>query len=284
MDWHMAIERNREALKRVLAMLVAMAGTGAGFTSPLWGGRPSSDGRVGVIDKSLSQPDALHRPEGDVIPAPQTLPRHLHRAVLRLLRPAEAAARRLIVVAAREIVVTLPPVRPHRPKPEPVAPFLHRLGIAVVMPSAGRQAAEATRPARPRPAPSLPLIDPIRLPRPGRHVPVHEAPRISFPGATARRPLPPPPTPDDPLDATRLGLRLRALASALDDLPKHARRFARWRARRNRAVAGGRPRRLSPLRPGRPPGWSRRSGREVHEILADLHWFAREALARPDTS
>jgi hypothetical protein len=34
MDWNAAIERNREALKRVLAMLVAMAGI-AGFTSPL---------------------------------------------------------------------------------------------------------------------------------------------------------------------------------------------------------------------------------------------------------
>ena len=115
-------------------------------------------------------------------------------------------------------------------------------------------------------------------------MPAHKAPRISFPGATDRRPRPLPPTPDDPLDATRLGLRLRALASALDDLPKHARRFARWRARRDRAVAAGRVRRLSPLRPGRPPGSSRRSGWEVHEILADLQWFAREALERPDTS
>ena len=32
-----------------------------------------------------------------------TLPRHLHRAILRLLRPAEAAARRLIIVAARNL-------------------------------------------------------------------------------------------------------------------------------------------------------------------------------------
>jgi hypothetical protein len=61
MDWNAAIEKNREALKRVLTMLVAMAGLAGGAT----------------------------------------LPRHLHRAVLRLLRPAEAAARRLVIVAAR---------------------------------------------------------------------------------------------------------------------------------------------------------------------------------------
>ncbi len=32
----------------------------------------------------------------------------IHRAVLRLLRPAEAAARRLVVVAARDVVIELP--------------------------------------------------------------------------------------------------------------------------------------------------------------------------------
>src|SRR5690606_31290223 len=67
MDWDAAIEKHREALKRVLAGLLVMAGF------------------VGS--------------------SPATLPRHLHRAVLNLLRPAEAAVRRLVIVAARGIVV-----------------------------------------------------------------------------------------------------------------------------------------------------------------------------------
>ena len=50
----------------------------------------------------------------------------------------------------------------------------------------------------------------------------------------------------------------------------------------NRAV------RISPLRPGRPPGLSaanrRRPAHEIHEVLADVHYFAREALKGPDTS
>ncbi|MCV3242840.1 hypothetical protein [Mesorhizobium sp. ZC-5] len=86
MDWTAAIEKNREALKRILAALVAMAGlAGAdpGFPSPLRGG----------------------------VRGGGTLPRHLHRAVLRLLRPAEAATRRLIIVAARGIIVPPPPPR-----------------------------------------------------------------------------------------------------------------------------------------------------------------------------
>ena len=40
MDWNLAIERNREALKRILAMLVAMAGL-TGGPHPAGAGRPS---------------------------------------------------------------------------------------------------------------------------------------------------------------------------------------------------------------------------------------------------
>ncbi|MEO4001272.1 hypothetical protein [Mesorhizobium sp. CAU 1732] len=252
MDWTAAIERNGQALRRVLAMLVALAGLGA-----------AQDGRP-------------------------TLPRHLHRAVLRLLRPVEAAARRLIVIAARGLVVTLSPARPRKPRPKPVAPLLRSLGIAVVMPSADRLSARPAAAPKPRAARAhvLPLLDPIRLPRTSRarRVPAHAAPRICVPGATARHRLPLPPSPDDVLDATRLGLRLDAIASVLDDLPKHARRLARWRARRDRRSADGRPCRLSPLKPGGPPGFSRPPARDVDEILADLHHFAIEALAPPDTS
>ena len=56
MDWNMAIERNREALKRILATLVAMAG-GAAFASPWWGGRREASG--GVAPSPLPPPDGL---------------------------------------------------------------------------------------------------------------------------------------------------------------------------------------------------------------------------------
>jgi hypothetical protein len=267
MDWNAAIERNGQALKRVLAMLVAMVRSGP---------------RSGTESQRFGFPSE-RTPE--VIAegwAPQTLPRHLHRAVLRLLRPAEAAVRRLIIVAAHGLVVTLPPARPRKPAANP-APC--SFGIAAVMPSAGFARLAAGRTANGR-THVLPLFDPMRLPGRARlrFVPAHAAPRISVPGATARHRLPPPPTPADPLDATRLGLRLDALAAALDDLPKHARRFARWRARQSRSSAANRPRRLSPLKPGRPPGYRLRPTHEIHGILADLHHFAREVLTPPDTS
>jgi hypothetical protein len=282
MDGGAAIESNREALKRILAMLVAMAGLGGGAA---------------------------------------TLPRHLHRAVLRLLRPAESAARRLIIAAARGLVVKLPP--PRKPRPKAMDPLLRSFGIAVVMSPAdlAKAAAAARRAAaaaRPRilslskgslSKGSLSLLDPLRRPFRirRRYVPAHAAPRILFPGITEPFSLPPPPSPDDPVNAARLSLRLAALAAALDDLPGHARRFARWKAARDAAgaqskdhdirrnePAPGRIRRISPLRSGRPPGGrlSRydptathpRKIREVDEILAHAHALAIYALKASDTS
>jgi hypothetical protein len=314
MDWNLAIERNTEALKRILAMLAAMAGLRGQFTFfPQEGALPQAEAPA---EKSK------------LSPAP-TLPRHLHRAVLRLLRPAEAATRRLIIVAARGLVV--PPPSPSRQRKAKPAPTILRNGIGtgIVMPRGvllpppppltpprkgeGDSETSATpsplrggvrgRDASARPL-ALPLFD--RLPRwnirPRRPV-AKSVPRISVPGYSTPFPILPRrlPMPNDPLDAARLGRRLAALASALDDLPRQAKRFARWRARRDAALAQDRnrdaaaaqigephrrskPQRLWPLRPGRPPGWQRRSRDEIHEILKDLHGLAFDVLEGCDTS
>ena len=114
MDGTLAIDKNLQALKRILAGLVAMAGLGAS---------PREDARQGKAEP-LADPG-----EG----SGSTLPRHLRLAILRLLRPAESAARRLIVAAARGLVVTLPPPRARKPKPAVADPFLRRFGIAVTL-------------------------------------------------------------------------------------------------------------------------------------------------------
>ncbi|MEP9386562.1 hypothetical protein [Mesorhizobium sp. KR9-304] len=337
MDWNLAIEKNRDALTRIVAMLVAMAALTNSFTSPLRGfearssGRASGstvgregrgdcgaigdpgnmpDRRVGVIAAPQPPPDASRRPplKEEVEPAP-TLPRHLHRAILRLLRPAESAVRRLIIVLARGLVVTLPPPRPRKPKPASIV-LSKPGGTGIYLPPGARLSGFPLREAvedghRVARRPSLPLLDPLRPFRPGPRRPAaNSVPRISFPCYTAPSPITPrrPPAPDDPLDATRLALRLQALRSALDDLPAQAKRFARWRARkatgrdaagaqnRNPDAAGAQNKRLArrawPLRPGRPPGQlqAKRRTNEVHEVLHDLHWLAFDVLEHPDTS
>ena len=75
MDWARAIERNSEALKGIVAALFAMLG--------------------------LAGTAMVAR-----------IPQPLHRAVLRVLRPAKSAVRRLVVIAAQGLVVKLAPSRP----------------------------------------------------------------------------------------------------------------------------------------------------------------------------
>ena len=72
MDWDLAIKRNSKALKGIIEVLFALLG--------------------------LDGTDAASR-----------IPRSLHSAVLSVLRPAESAVRRLIVIAARGLVVKVTP-------------------------------------------------------------------------------------------------------------------------------------------------------------------------------
>lgn len=269
MDWNAAIEHHRAALTRILAMLVAMAGLG--------NGQPAVAGRLSGPAQAADGPADCPLPIADR----PTLPRHLHRAVLRLLRPAEAAVRRLVIVVARGLVVT--PQARRREAPTPPPPRF------AWSPSPGSQGRNLGR-GRPQTL-ALPLFDPLPRWRAWRPA-AGGVPRISVPGIAAPFPVPAPPSPLDPLDATRLALRLAALARTLDDLPVAARRFARWQARiaapaspRNGGDAAGRQakaptrvRRIWPLRPGRPHGQraprSRAPAHPVHTVLDDVHGLA----------
>ena len=226
MDWARAIERNSEALKVIVAALFAMLG--------------------------LAGTDPVAR-----IPPP------LHRAVLRVLRPAESAVRRLVVIAAQGLVVKVAPSRPMPARP------IGKGGNS---------------------RPSFQLFDPRKnFAGPHRRTFTRNPPRIHIfgndPRVAALWPAPQPspdpaPSPDGLVNAERLSRRLHALKSALEDLPRQARRLARWRVRRENMPS---PKFKSPLRPGPPPGHRRKPVHEVDEVLAECHWLAWDAL-RSDTS
>jgi hypothetical protein len=225
MDWARAIERNSEALKGIVAELFAMLGL------------------VGEATRLR-------------------VPQPLHSAVLRVLRPAESAMRRLIIIAARGLVVKL---APSRPMPMPVGPIGKGGG------------------SRP---PSFQLFDTrknFKVRRRRRFT--RNPPRIHFfPYDTlspARPPITDPVSPPDGLvNAERLTRRLLALKLALEDLPRQARRLARWRVRRENMPS---PKFKSPLRPGPPPGHRRKPVHEVDKVLIECHWLAFDAM-KPDTS
>ena len=71
--WDRAIETNAEALEQIVILLLRLAGIGT------------------------------------LVPEVETLPRALRTRILHILRPAEFAIRRLILIAALQIRVTVPP-------------------------------------------------------------------------------------------------------------------------------------------------------------------------------
>jgi len=303
LDWQVAIERNHAALRQVLAMLVAMAGLGGevGLASPLWGGRRKAAGGGPIQTRTttqgraacLARPSDLHKEKvrtpssapgdiqrGETSPA-LTLHRRMYYSILRLLRPAEAAARRLVILVARSLVV---PVLPPRREQRPASPFLAPPGATGIHlpPGVSLPGISPVPPAR---SVSLPLFDPMK--RPLGPQPRHSCvPRILVPGVLTPFAVVPrmAPSPFDLLEITPLARRLNALGRLLDDLPRAARRLARWRARRDAALADGRRFRLSPLRPGPAPGAPRRPDHAVHDLLVELQGLARWALEPPDTS
>ncbi len=208
MDWDHAIKRNSEVLAGIVADLFFMLGI--------------------VGEATVSR-----------IPWPA------YRAVLRVLRPAESALRRLIVVAARGLVIAPPASRPK--SAVPVKP----------------------RKSGPSRVPSFQLFDPqTRIVLPRRRNPKRVVPRIHFFNTdgefiTIGPPVRPAKAParvksaDGMVNAARVIRRLEALDAALADLPRQAKRLVRWRMREEKSKN---PSFKTPLRPGRPPGYRRRDG------------------------
>lgn len=223
MDWAKAIERNCDALAAIIAALAAMLRLEAGD--------------AGRISKNL------------------------RRAVLRLLQPAESAVRRLIVLAARGLVVKLVRARP-LPAGR-VIPNGANARLAFPLFDAPKRFLLQPRTSGPRVQPRIRILS--------------GDPRVA--ALAASSPAPPPPPRETTVDARRLRLRFEALEQALGDLPRQARRLARLRARR---AAAAKPVLFSPLRPGHAPGYRRRRSHPVDDTLAECQHFARQALA--DTS
>src|SRR5688572_18508918 len=204
MDWAVAIERHREPLLRIVAALFAMIG--------------------------LSEAGAVER-----------LSRPVYRAVLLVLRPAEAAVRRLIIVAARGMVV-----KPSRVRSLPAGLIISgkgqgRVSFQLFDP---RRRFDSGRPTRsPRPQPRIRFIEVAFDPR----IPLFRQAQPASAAPAAKK--------HDTVNAKPLCRRLAAIKGALEDLPRQARRLARWQAR---PLEARRPRLSTPLRLGAPP--YRRSG------------------------
>ncbi len=223
MDWNRAIARNTTALEAIVAALIVLMGFASGA-------------------------------------GPARISRDLHARALRVLRPAESALRRLIVIAARGLVA-----KPSAKRLKLQGPILAGQGEGRAQfrlfdqrKRFGVQAgASFGRRLEPRihvfglSGPLVPLLQPV-----------------------------PPAAADTEVNAMPLRRRLAAFASALSDIPRQANRLARWRMKRRQL---GRPTFTEPLRPGRPPGYRRNPAHAVDHVLAECHGLAHD-LRLADTS
>jgi len=221
MDWALAITHNHQTLVRLVAAIFAV---------------------VGIV------------PGGKAV---SSMPKPVRMQVLRLLRPAEAALRRLIVMAAEGMKVR---ARVRRSGPMPKLPKAEKSDDHI---------------------PPFPLFDPRKwFPElaKSRRALRGPGPRISGFGDGSWTPhTPPPPTDFNPV---RLCGRLQALHKALEEIPKQAKRLVRMQARRR---ATNEPlKRTEPLRSGWPPGHRKHQTHEIDEILSDCHKLARNEKKPPD--
>jgi hypothetical protein len=259
MDWDFSIARNRGMLLGIVAELFAMIGLVEG----------------GMVDR-ISGP--------------------LYRKVAARVKAAEAAVRRLIIVAARNIKVE---PRPKHPAPKGV--FRSRNGTFQSKAGSGQSESKSKGERKSRP-PSFPLCDPqVRSDAGQRHRRRRRTykgpgPRVHFFGYDPRIPEflrgPDPtraPAPvvehkvvvkDNTFSAKRLCRRLFAIMRALMNMEREAERYARFR---DQPVEDRRPRRERALRYGVPPGWRFKPTHEVYEVLKECHWLISE-LPKPDTS
>jgi hypothetical protein len=192
------------------------------------------------------------------------LPRTIHSAILRVLRPAESALRRLIVIVARDVTLVAPPPRTaSAPRERKERAGLAPASIAFQLFDPRKRFGQR-RVAYAKHAPRVYMIAPDPP-----LIPIFRRPS----------PAPPPRESERQVDARRLSLRLQAFTAALDDLPRQANRLLRWRARREKRTP---PTFIAPLRPGAPPGYRKKPQAEVDFILAECHSFAMGVLAEPE--
>lgn len=177
------------------------------------------------------------------------MPRGLWRAVLSVLRPAEAAARRLVVVLAKDVTFEVVP--------------------AVSAPSKGARRKGSAGIA----APGFSLFDPLPPGVPRTKIVSGPGPMVSVPGLLDR-PSVPERRETITVKPERMFARMRALYHALGDLERHAKRLARWKR-----IPFPQRGRFSSIRPGRPAGLGRLLADGEHEVFDILRSAHRLAIA-----
>jgi hypothetical protein len=224
-DWNRAIEINKAALMEILGWIVAV----------------------------LSVSEGAAR-----------LPLQVYQRSLWRLHKVESAVRRLIVIAARDLVVLLPP---HRPMPA---------GLVIAANASSQQSRLAFQLFDARQTFSDDAHDTTTNTGPGITLINAPSPRELF----LQKFITPPSGLSTEAQTRSLHLRLAAAERALAHLTREAKRLARWREKRRLM---NNPKFTEPMRPGPPPGINRNAKSDIDRVLRECHNLAWHCL-REDTS
>ena len=207
-------------------------------------------------------------------PAAETVARHVHNEVLRILRPAESLVRRMLLILALKEPIS--PILPASPAKAEVS------GHSTPSPTHNSPVSPAEAgAANPNRAYQFLLTEPLTIRLPSDATPaVKFGPRIFVFGSGMEwRPLPSE-APLPPLPTAPLLARLTRLDAVLADPDAHAARLARLIARLRGAREAGRLTRHSPIRPRSlmPGRASRPLGELTQSAITYVCWGADAAL------
>jgi hypothetical protein len=224
-QWARAVEINQIALTRIVAEIFAMLGLVSG-------------GRLERVSQTL------------------------YTSVERLLRPTESALRRLIVIAARGLVV--------KPLAKRPMPQNHKKGLKIARKASGPMAFRLfdTRKRFDFIQPENPYVVKVKT---------YTSNPFNLLAHYARQY---PAKQDGRVNALSLGRRFAAVKLALENLPQQALRMARWKARRKMME---KPKFTAPLRPGPAPGQRKTPTLDVDFILLECQGLAWDSQ-REDSS
>jgi hypothetical protein len=245
-NWKRAVERYSDELSEIVAELIVMAG--------LQG--------VAFVD---------------------TLPRRLYFRILSILRPAEYAARRIILMAACKLEWDIRIVEAKKGR---------SLRSSLTSPPWGSEgrvetSARSESEGQGHRVPAFDLFDPAK--DYGKFFLSDAEYAALIKAREEARYLPVPyHSPDEPVNAISLSRRIRALADAMQNIDRYAIRLARWKARHmpngTKAGAVGLKHtslrslsRCQPMRIGQPPGWKKHPETAIEEVVKDTHILALDA-------
>jgi hypothetical protein len=212
-----------------------------------------------------------------------SLPRYAYRRALELLKPAESALRRLIIMGAHGKSFAPATAKDQPGKADAVGDTVSGQGGTLT--DADSAPSDAPASEKSLRAPAFNIFDPLRQ-FTFRSFDSFEDYALWKAEQDANPLIIPPAGPRmAPVNALSLWRRIQAMHHAAENFDQYVTRYVRWRGQRKFKIAHQRPlkgrRPATLMRPGRAPGYIRKGKHEIHDLLRDVDNLAADSENPP---